>query len=149
MCLALHTVSCQNSLRWTWLAQPIPDNSVLYMGMGHLHPHAPVSNELRDNRHKWAQMKLPYYSLWLMSFEPPLLHPSSVSPSGAVFDMCDMWKKKNVWCPHTHTNNHRVHGRTMMLHTLSVLSTHTPPFKFRGSQSLSFAALEICCHHWH
>lgn len=122
-------------------AGSIPDNSLLYFRFGHLPSHAPVPNELRDNRHKCAQMKLPHYSPLLMSFQPnvlslnnhptasvpPSLHPSSLSPSGVVFDM---WKKNNLWrahtLTHTHTNKHTVHGCTMMLHhTLSVSSTHT------------------------
>lgn len=141
-CLALWflTVSCQSDLRWTRLTQSIPDNSLLYFGTVHLH--ATVSNELRDNRHKCAGMKLPHYSPLLMSFQPNtpppsalFLHPSSVSPL-----RCCLWhveSKEFMVCSYTltHTNNQRVHGRTMMPLTLSVLSTHL---------HLSSGAVSLC-----
>lgn len=146
-------------------AGSIPDNSLLYFRFGHLPSHAPVPNELRDNRHKCAQMKLPHYSPLLMSFQPnvlslnnhptasvpPSLHPSSLSPSGVVFDM---WKKNNLWRTHTLTHTHTPTS-TQFMDVLRCFTTHcqsqahTPPFKFSSSQSLSFAALGICCHHWH
>lgn len=143
-CLALWflTVSCQRNLTWTQLSPSIPDNSLLYCRMGHLHLHDPVSNELGDNRHKCAQMKLPHYRQLLMSLQPnsptipplfcsfihPLCHPQVLSLT------CGMKRNNSVLIPsHTHSHSHThtrankngFHGLTMMLHTLSVLSTHT------------------------
>ena len=145
-CLALWflTVSCQRNLTWTQLSPSIPDNSLLYCRTGHLQLHAPVSNDLRDNRHKCAQMKLPHYRLLLTSLQPnsptiPPSHPPSVSAAILCVTLrCCLWHvewKGIMVCsyPHTHThtqthtqaNKNGFHGRTMMLHTLSVLSTHT------------------------
>lgn len=78
-----------------------------------------------------AQMTLPHYGLWLMSFQPlssfcQFLHPSShplCHPK--VFSLTSGEKGMYGVLIHPHTNIHRVHGCTMMLHTLSVLSTHT------------------------